>query len=271
LIKSGTARAGVLDVEVVDRSKPPRRWSKRSLILIVSSLSLGVLALVVGVVGVARSVSFVLDAVDATANVGQIAPDRATVARNSVTPESEASRPPTPSSPNLSTAGGTGSGAPPSVVTPAASATQAGGSNGEVAGDGEAEPFGGVAGVGGGGSGGGGGGGAGGAGGSVGAAGASPLFWERVAQSVLALVGQTTISMCGPNTCNVGQVCCNASCGICVAPGATCDQAQCAGAPRAPTNFLCGRGQCNDGQICCNPSCGICVAPGETCSEQPCR
>jgi hypothetical protein len=32
---------------------------------------------------------------------------------------------------------------------------------------------------------------------------------------------------CGLNTCNVGQVCCNASCGICAQPGEACSQQPC--------------------------------------------
>jgi hypothetical protein len=32
---------------------------------------------------------------------------------------------------------------------------------------------------------------------------------------------------CGPNTCNVGQVCCNATCGICTNPGETCRKEPC--------------------------------------------
>jgi hypothetical protein len=245
-------------VEAVDTSEPPRRRSKRSLILLVSTLTAGVLALVVGVVGIARSVDFVLRAVRAAANVGQIAPELA--APSSVTPASAAGSAPTPASAGVGPPAATpGSDAPP---TAAPAAPSAGGSNGEVGAL--------LLGAGAGGDGSAGDGGGSGGSGGVGTGGAAPLFWEGVAQSVLDLVRQSTITMCGPNTCNVGQVCCNASCGTCVAPGATCDQTQCAGAPRAPTNVLCGRGQCNDGQICCNPSCGICVAPGETCAEQEC-
>lgn len=33
---------------------------------------------------------------------------------------------------------------------------------------------------------------------------------------------------CGPNTCNKGEVCCNASCGICTQPGFACTQEACA-------------------------------------------
>jgi hypothetical protein len=77
--------------------------------------------------------------------------------------------------------------------------------------------------------------------------------------------------LCGPNTCNVGQVCCNPTCGTCTAPGASCDQAECTGAPRAPSNERCGAAICNDGQVCCNASCGICAAPGQSCSHDICR
>ena len=33
--------------------------------------------------------------------------------------------------------------------------------------------------------------------------------------------------LCGMTTCNTGSVCCNPSCGICTAPGATCPQQAC--------------------------------------------
>jgi hypothetical protein len=32
---------------------------------------------------------------------------------------------------------------------------------------------------------------------------------------------------CGKNTCNVGQVCCNPTCGICTAPGEPCSPEPC--------------------------------------------
>jgi hypothetical protein len=32
---------------------------------------------------------------------------------------------------------------------------------------------------------------------------------------------------CGKNTCPAGQVCCNASCGICTPPGGVCIQIAC--------------------------------------------
>jgi len=256
---------GRLGVQAVQSSKPPRRWSKRSVVLVVSSLIGGVAVLVMGVVGFARSVGFVMHAVDAVGDVGQSAPERASPASNVVTASGPTSSV-TQTSPSPSGAGDSGpsAGAVPVVAAPVASAAAAaGGANDAVAArEAEASPLavGGVAG----GSGGGG------TDATGGVAGAAPTFWENVVQTVLALVAQTTVSMCGPNTCNTGQVCCNASCGICVAPGSSCDTTPCAGAARAPTAVRCGSAQCNDGQVCCNASCGICAAPGETCSDQQC-
>src|SRR5690242_19808129 len=43
---------------------------------------------------------------------------------------------------------------------------------------------------------------------------------------------------CGPTTCAVGRVCCNASCGICTAPGEGCIDLDCADAGPAPQ--VCG-------------------------------
>lgn len=255
-------------MEAVATSKLPRRWSKRSLVLVVLGLVLGVLTLVVAVVGFARSVGFVMHAANAAGDVGQIAPERTTAADKSVTlpigaPTSVVQTNATPSALMM-----------PTVAAPP------GGSHAALEADTQAVSLGGVGGGGrDGGSGGALGGAAGtavsagapGSGGTAGSAGASPAFWESIVQNALALVGQTTISMCGRNTCNLGQVCCNQSCGICVAQGATCDQTQCTGGPRPPTNIRCGSGQCNDGQVCCNPSCGICAAPGEACSEEQCH
>ena len=80
----------------------------------------------------------------------------------------------------------------------------------------------------------------------------------------------TQSALCGPNTCNLGQVCCNVSCGICVAPGATCDQTRCDNAIQYPASQACGLTTCNIDSVCCNPSCGICVAPGDECSQLAC-
>jgi hypothetical protein len=267
--QAGTAPASHAEVAAIVASEPSRRWSNRRLLLVVSSLIVAVVALAVGIVGVARSLAFVLNAVDATGDVGQITPERGSMQRPSVTAGSDAPNVPlAPSPAGASTAEGTSSSAPPSSVTPAPTA-QPGASNPTV--ETEPAPIAGVAGMAGGGGSGASGIAMGGSAGSAGASNPSPTFWQGFVQSALALLGQTTISMCGRNTCNIGQVCCNASCGTCVAQGATCDQTQCAGGPRTPTNVLCGSGQCNDGLVCCNPSCGICVLPGETCSDQPCR
>lgn len=265
-------------VEIVDTSSPRRRWSKRSQILAVSGLILGVLVLAIAVLRFARSAGLVIGAVESLSEADQIAPDRPSFTGSSVTSQNNApGAADTPLSQAVSGAAAVSSAAAtetnPVPVGPAPAAAPnllpAAGSGGAgAANQPEAGPFGGTAGAGG--NGGSAGTGAGGLGGAAGAGGARPTLWDSVVQSTLALLGQTTISMCGPNTCNTGLVCCNASCGTCVAQGATCDQTQCAGAPRSPTVVRCGAGQCNDGQVCCNASCGICVAPGESCSEQPC-
>jgi hypothetical protein len=67
----------------------------------------------------------------------------------------------------------------------------------------------------------------------------------------------------------VSEVCCNASCGICVPSGGTCSKEPCAGI-YVPVSVPCGMNTCNTGQVCCNPSCGICTNPGESCSLDPC-
>ena len=111
---------------------------------------------------------------------------------------------------------------------------------------------------------------------------------------------------CGPNTCAVGEVCCNASCGICTPPGGACTQQACltdedveaaqaaqaeleaaeaavsepdADALDADGNLIspivigpqqCGKNVCAAGTHCCNASCGTCVAPGGHCTQQIC-
>jgi hypothetical protein len=75
---------------------------------------------------------------------------------------------------------------------------------------------------------------------------------------------------CGMTTCNVGDVCCNPSCGTCVHAGETCDQHTCDNGIQYPSSEMCGMTTCNDGYECCNPSCGTCVLPGESCSKDPC-
>lgn len=261
---------GRLGVEAVRRSELPRRWSKRRLLLVVSSLIAGALVLVLSVVGFARSIGLVMHAVDAVGDIGQIAPERASPTGSAVTPGNPASSV-TATAPSLRGSVGSGPGSsalPAAVAAPASTSRPAGGAEGGAeTSEAEAAPIGGVAGV----SGSGGDGANGAMGATGGVAGAAPTFWENVVQSALTLLGRTTASMCGRNTCNAGQVCCNASCGICTAAGSTCDQAPCTDGPRAPTAVLCGSAQCNDGQVCCNPSCGTCTLPGETCSDQKCQ
>lgn len=74
---------------------------------------------------------------------------------------------------------------------------------------------------------------------------------------------------CGMGECPEGLVCCNESCGTCVAPGQTCSQLSCS-MPAYPASAFCGRNTCSVGEVCCNISCGICAAPGESCSERIC-
>lgn len=230
------------------------------------------LLLVVSVVGFARSAAFVVNAADDVGRVGQIAPERASPTGNAVTAGSSATAV-NDASPSPSGSGGSESNpsALPPVAAPSASTPSAtGGSESAVeavANEIGAEPVVGAAGALGGGAGGGGAA----VSSSAGAAGAAPSLWDEAVQSVFGFLARNTISMCGANTCNVGQVCCNASCGVCVAQGSTCDKTQCTGAPRIPTAVLCGRAQCNDGQVCCNASCGVCTAPGDTCDDKKCE
>ncbi len=80
---------------------------------------------------------------------------------------------------------------------------------------------------------------------------------------------EVALVTCGDVTCAEGLVCCNASCGICAAPGEKCNQQAC-GMPYMPTSLPCGMNTCNVGQVCCNASCGTCTAPGATCDTKPC-
>jgi hypothetical protein len=74
---------------------------------------------------------------------------------------------------------------------------------------------------------------------------------------------------CGNATCTGGQVCCNASCGTCVAPGQKCSQFVC-GMNVSLNSVPCGPNTCNTGEVCCNASCGTCTKPGETCDTSTC-
>ncbi len=72
---------------------------------------------------------------------------------------------------------------------------------------------------------------------------------------------------CGDNLCDLGEVCCNSSCGICTEPGGVCTQQYCP--PELPGES-CGNIVCPPGTECCNASCGICVEPGGACTQQYC-
>jgi hypothetical protein len=244
-------------------SKAPRRLPARALVLAVSALVLSAALLAVGLVGFARSIGFVTHigaASEALSEAGQIAPDRQVLSGgSSVTaganpPRPAASASTAPTSPSRAAAPSAPVQARPSEVggNAAASAPESSADGGNP---GDEEPRSGN----------------GGGGAETAAGGAPPNPWDNVVQNVLTLLGDGNSAMCGPNTCNVGQVCCNSSCGTCVAKGETCDEAPCAGAARAPTAVRCGAGQCNDGQVCCNPSCGICAAPSESCSSERCQ
>jgi hypothetical protein len=253
---------------------PPRRWSKRTLVLTVLGLVMATAVLTVGMVGFARSIGFVTSIGEASAVLNDVA---------QISPEVTSGGSPT-ATPGANAAGGVEAipaapaSAPVTLLTePPAMGGSAARMEAEIAvAPAEVEAVAGRGGV----AGSGGVGGSGGVAGAApteavaadaaGAGGAAPTGWDGYLQSMLRLVEQNTTQMCGRNTCNIGQVCCNFSCGTCVAPGASCDQAECSGAARVPTAVRCGSGQCNDGQVCCNQSCGICAAPGETCSTQTC-
>jgi hypothetical protein len=74
---------------------------------------------------------------------------------------------------------------------------------------------------------------------------------------------------CGHNTCSVGEVCCNPSCGICSPLGSPCDDRACEPAITQPFSEVCGMATCNIGEICCDARCGACVGVGEDCPP-PC-
>jgi hypothetical protein len=74
---------------------------------------------------------------------------------------------------------------------------------------------------------------------------------------------------CGMNVCAGGTICCNESCGTCVAPGQSCSKLTCS-MPEVPVSVMCGRNTCSVGEVCCNLSCGICAAPGAACDQRIC-
>lgn len=91
---------------------------------------------------------------------------------------------------------------------------------------------------------------------------------------------------CGPSTCNPGLVCCDESCGICVAPGAGCPAIHClpddggvdagddAGSvPADALVRLCGGEICGPSSQCCagcEPGQDRCRPLGEPCPEPVC-
>jgi len=83
----------------------------------------------------------------------------------------------------------------------------------------------------------------------------------QVEQCVLDEVGGTA---CGDVTCEVGQVCCNASCGICTAPDMACIQIACEPDP----DLTCASVLCIEGTTCIETPEGPQCLPQE---ENPCN
>lgn len=71
---------------------------------------------------------------------------------------------------------------------------------------------------------------------------------------------------CGPATCAAGEVCCNASCGICAPFGEGCIAIACP--------FTCGAEVCEPGVSACCPGCApgqsMCAGPGGECPPVAC-
>src|SRR5262245_35409768 len=57
--------------------------------------------------------------------------------------------------------------------------------------------------------------------------------------------GTGGVNACGSTTCPAGQVCCNASCGLCTAPGGSCIEKVCSD---LRYYYTCGRLVCNPSQ-----------------------
>jgi hypothetical protein len=70
---------------------------------------------------------------------------------------------------------------------------------------------------------------------------------------------------CGDRTCGAGTVCCNASCGICTAPGNVCIQIACEPDDRDTT---CSTVLCGPGKLCTETPAGAVCVPVE---ENPCN
>merc|ERR1712019_74861 len=119
--------------------------------------------------------------------------------------------------------------------------------------------------------------------------------------------GGTVGPKCGPNTCDVGEVCCNENCGICASPDDFCIQEYCCPTPSddvlcdadySPVvcadgceysnscfaeaagqevgscgdvvGTECGSNTCDPGEYCCNESCGTCAPLGGFCTQEYC-
>jgi len=220
-----------------------RRWRPRSLILVVSALALATAALVVAAVGFGRTIGVLTHWAG-----GPLAASAEPVAVQPPLPlpvatvDSNRAEPTTPSAPNLAAASG-------DTTAPASGGARASGAVTAT------DPS------------------AGGTGGAAPSA-ATPAGTSGAgtsgagAPSSAAQTAETRVS-CGSTTCPDDQVCCNPSCGICAAPGATCSQERC-DLPNVQTSMLCGSNTCNVGQVCCNASCGTCAVPGASCPQALC-
>lgn len=209
-----------------------RRWKGRSLVTIVSALGLGVLLLTASAVGLGRMVGLLPRAASAT---GAFA-ERAAMHDDSVN-DAPVGSATLPSSQPPTVASGSEPAATPTAAVPAivpvpmlimqqapndnapnaSAAPSVSSASGDVGSGGSSSgvavasvdlgagiPNGGASGNGGGG----------------GIGGGTPVVAPGAPNAVLSV-------LCGRNTCNVGQVCCNISCGICTEPGATCSTEPC--------------------------------------------
>lgn len=81
---------------------------------------------------------------------------------------------------------------------------------------------------------------------------------------------------CGPTRCSAGELCCNASCGICIAPGGSCPDIACADAG-GPGPAHCGDEVCGAGERCCagcpgeSPFCASGSCPDIACPPPACE
>ncbi len=81
---------------------------------------------------------------------------------------------------------------------------------------------------------------------------------------------------CGDVTCGAGEVCCDASCGLCAAAG-SCGGVECAdagtdaGAPDEDASVACGTETCAPGELCC-PGCdgAMSCEAGPSCPDVSC-